>query len=153
MIPDLQKLLSQPGKKILFVGIGNLLKSDDGAGVYISRRIRETEKISALTVEMSIENYIGKINSLQPDILVLIDCADMGEQPGTIKLLKLDEIKDFTTNTHNISLKKISEFFNAQVFILGIQPLSVAFGEKISYIVARSAKNIIKQINNYKTIK
>jgi len=153
VIPDLQKLLSQPGKKILFVGIGNLLKSDDGAGVYISRRIRETEKISALTVEMSIENYIGKINSLQPDILVLIDCADMGEQPGTIKLLKLDEIKDFTTNTHNISLKKISEFFNAQVFILGIQPLSVAFGEKISYIVARSAKNIIKQINNYKTIK
>lgn len=153
MIPDLQKLLSQPGKKILFVGIGNLLKSDDGAGVYISRRIRETENISALTVEMSIENYIGKINSLQPDILVLIDCADMGEPPGTIKLLKLDEIKDFTTNTHNISLKKISEFFNAQVFILGIQPLSVAFGEKISYIVARSAKNIIKQINNYKTIK
>ncbi|MGB4291387.1 MAG: hydrogenase maturation protease [Bacteroidales bacterium] len=153
MIPDLQKLLSQPGKKILFVGIGNLLKSDDGAGVYISRRIRETEKISALTVEMSIENYIGKINSLQPDILVLIDCADMGEPPGTIKLLKLDEIKDFTTNTHNISLKRISEFFNAQVFILGIQPLSVAFGEKISYIVARSAKNIIRQINNYKTIK
>lgn len=153
MIPDLQKLLSQPGKKILFVGIGNLLKSDDGAGVYISRRIKETEKISALTVEMCIENYIGKINSLQPDILVLIDCADMGEPPGTIKLLKLDEIKDFTTNTHNISLKKISEFFNAQVFILGIQPLSVAFGEKISYIVARSAKNIIKQINNYKTIK
>lgn len=153
MIPDLQKLLSQPGKKILFVGIGNLLKSDDGAGVYISRRIRETENISALTVEMCIENYIGKINSLQPDILVLIDCADMGEPPGTIKLLKLDEIKDFTTNTHNISLKKISEFFNAQVFILGIQPLSVAFGEKISYIVARSAKNIIKQINNYKTIK
>ncbi|HOK26704.1 MAG TPA: hydrogenase maturation protease [Bacteroidales bacterium] len=153
MIPDLQKLLSQPGKKILFVGIGNLLKSDDGAGVYISRRIRETENISALTVEMCIENYIGKINSLQPDILVLIDCADMGEPPGTIKLLKLDEIKDFTTNTHNISLKKISDFFNAQVFILGIQPLSVAFGEKISYIVARSAKNIIKQINNYKTIK
>ncbi|HOK75270.1 MAG TPA: hydrogenase maturation protease, partial [Bacteroidales bacterium] len=97
MIPDLQKLLSQPGKKILFVGIGNLLKSDDGAGVYISRRIRETENISALTVEMCIENYIGKINSLQPDILVLIDCADMGEPPGTIKLLKLDEIKDFTT--------------------------------------------------------
>jgi len=153
VIPDLQKLLSQPGKKILFVGIGNLLKSDDGAGVYISRRIRETENISALTVEMCIENYIGKINSLQPDILVLIDCADMGEPPGTIKLLKLDEIKDFTTNTHNISLKKISDFFNAQVFILGIQPLSVAFGEKISYIVARSAKNIIKQINNYKTIK
>ena len=153
MIPELENLLSQPGKKILFVGIGNVLKSDDGAGVFISRRIKPTGRISALTVEMSIENYIGKINSLQPDILIIIDCADMGEPPGTIRLLPLERIRDLTTNTHNISLKRVSEFFSSQIYILGIQPLSVAFGEKISYIVARSARNIIRQINNYKTIK
>ena len=69
-------LMSQKDKKILFVGIGNLLKMDDGIGVYISRRIKERGSVSSLTVEVSIENYIGKINSLKPDILVLIDCVD-----------------------------------------------------------------------------
>ena len=42
---------------------------DDGVGVYISKRIKTTDNISSLTVEVSIENYIGKINSLNPDIL------------------------------------------------------------------------------------
>ena len=40
---NLNKLLSQKDKKILFVGIGNLLKMDDGVGVYISRRIKNAD--------------------------------------------------------------------------------------------------------------
>ncbi|MGQ9620773.1 MAG: hydrogenase maturation protease [Bacteroidales bacterium] len=153
MIAGLENLLSQTGRKILFAGIGNVLKSDDGVGVYISRRIKESENISSLTAEVSIENYIGKINSLKPDILVIIDCVDMGATPGTCKMLAVDEIWDFTFNTHNISLKKITEFFNFPVYILGIQPRSVVFGEKISYLVSISANRIIRQINNYKTNK
>ncbi len=88
MFDELNKLLSQEDKKKLFVGIGNLLKMDDGAGVYISRRIIPGGNISALTAEVSIENYIGKINSLDPDILILIDCMDIKSAPGTFKLLK-----------------------------------------------------------------
>lgn len=150
MASDLEKLLTQTGKKILFAGIGNVLRSDDGTGVYISRRIKNRRNILSLTVEVSIENYIGKINSLNPDILILIDCVDMGLPPGSFKLLRVDEVKDYTFNTHNISLKRVTEFFTAQVYILGIQPESIGFGEKISYLVTKVADNIVKQINNYK---
>ncbi len=73
MHKSLEDLILPEDRSILFVGIGNVLKSDDGAGVYISRNIRKRGNISSLTVEVSIENYIGKINSLDPDILVLID--------------------------------------------------------------------------------
>jgi hydrogenase 3 maturation protease len=144
---ELNKLLSQNDKKKLFVGIGNLLKMDDGAGVYISRKIKNRGTISALTVEASIENYIGKINSLNPDILVLIDCVDIKSPAGTFKLLTISKIQDLTFNTHNISLKRISEFFSMPVFILGIQPEKIGFGENISYLVKNVADKIIKQIN------
>ena len=150
MLPALDNILAQTDKKILFAGIGNVLKSDDGVGVYISRRIKPMKNIISLTVEVSIENYIGKINSLNPDIIVLIDCVDMNASPGTCRLLPVDEIQDFSFNTHNISLKRISDFFPAEVFILGIQPETIVFGEKISYLVAKVAKKIIKQINNKK---
>lgn len=144
---ELNRLLADKKKKKLFVGIGNLLKMDDGAGVYISEKIKQRGTIQSLTVETSIENYIGKINSIGPDILILIDCVDMKQTPGTYKLLKLYEIQDLTFNTHNISLKRLGEFFTMEVFILGIQPEKIDFGEKISYLVKNVANRIIKLIN------
>lgn len=147
MLTDFKELLSQNDKKILFVGIGNLFKSDDGAGVYISRKIKNSDHIFSLTVEVSIENYIGKINSLNPDILVLIDCADMKSPPGTFKLLPVGMAQDLTFNTHNISLSRLSEFFSIPVYILGIQPEKVDFGENISYIVMNVADKLIQLIN------
>ena len=147
MPETLDKLLAQKDKKILFVGIGNLLKMDDGVGVYISKKIKKRTNISSLTVEASIENYIGKINTLNPDILVLIDCVDIKAAAGTIKLLSVNQIHDLTFSTHNISLKRLTEFFKMPVFILGIQPEKIDFGENISYLVKDEADKIINQIN------
>lgn len=148
MLKDLKDLLIQKDRKILFVGIGNLLKSDDGVGVYISNKIKSRANISSLTVETSIENYIGKINSLKPDLLVLLDCVDLKSSAGTYKLLDVSQIQDLTFNTHNISLSRLSEFFEMPVFILGIQPEKVEFGENISYLVKNIADRIIKLINS-----
>jgi hydrogenase 3 maturation protease len=147
MFEQISKLTSQENKKILFAGIGNVLKKDDGVGVYISKRIKNNGNISSITVEVSIENYVGKINSLNPDILVLIDAVDLKSVPGTIKLLEINQINDITFNTHNISLKRLSEFFIMPVYILGIQPEKIDFGENISYLVEEVANKIIKQIN------
>lgn len=147
MFEELDRLLSHKGRKILFVGIGNLLKMDDGAGVYISRKIRNKGNLSSLTVETGIENYIGKINSLKPDILVLIDCVELGSAPGIFKLLELNQIQDLTFNTHNISLRRLADFFKMPVYILAVQPEKVDFGEKISYLVKSIANKIIKHIN------
>jgi hydrogenase 3 maturation protease len=147
VLRELEKILTQTGRKILFVGIGNVLKQDDGAGVYISNRIVERDNIGTLTVEVSIENYIGKINSLNPDILVLIDCMCMGAHPGSAVLLPVEKVIDITFNTHNISLRNIASFFTAEVFILGIQPVSIDFGENISYLVRIVSDEIINLIN------
>jgi len=139
--------LSRKDRKILFVGIGNVLKRDDGAGVYVSTRIRETENIKVITAEVSIENYIGKINSIDYDTLVLIDCADMKKPPGSFGLIPLEDVSDMTFNTHNISLKKLSEFFRNEVLILAIQPETIAFGENLSYIVLEACNTIVELIN------
>ena len=147
MQSDLKELLSQKDKKILFVGIGNVLKTDDGVGVYISRNIKNSEHILSLTAEVSIENYIGKINSLNPHLLIIIDCVDMKSFPGAYKLLPVNMIQDMTFNTHNISLSRLSEFFSMPVFVLGIQPEKIDFGENLSYLVVRVADRIIQLIN------
>ena len=147
MIEYLDNLIKQTDKIKLFVGVGNVLKSDDGIGVYISNKIKESNSILKLSVEISIENYLGKINSLNPDVLILVDCVDFGKQAGYYELLPAEKVKDFTFNTHNISLKRISELFLMPVYILGIQPKSIDFGEEISGIVIETAHKILNIIN------
>ncbi len=70
----------------------------------------------------------------------------MGSTPGTFKLMPVSNINDLTFNTHNISLKRISEFFRMPVYLLGIQPEKIDFGENMSYLVKEegvSPQNIL----------
>jgi hydrogenase 3 maturation protease len=144
---SLSSIIRQKHKKLLFVGIGNVLRSDDGVGVYICRNIKAINNIKTLIAEVSIENYIKKINDLNPDVLILVDCVNFNKKPGYSDLLPVEKIKDFTTNTHNISLKRISEFFKMKVLVLGIQPASLIFGENLSRQVKESADRIVENIN------
>jgi hydrogenase maturation protease len=143
----LAELLTVKDRKILFVGIGNLLRQDDGIGVYISTRLKESDTIKVITAEVSIENYIGKINSVEYDVLVLIDCVDIRKPAGSYELLPVERVHDMTFNTHNISLKRLSEFFRNEILILAIQPEKVGFGENLSYIVRDAGNRIIELIN------
>jgi hydrogenase maturation protease len=134
-------------KTILFVGIGNALKSDDGIGIYICNNIKQTNNIKTLIVESGIEKFVGKINSLNPEILILVDCTDFNKEPGFVDILSIEQIQDFTVNTHTISVKRISEFFDMKTYLLGVQPENVKFGEEFSKSVLNSANELITKIN------
>ena len=143
---DLADLLLS-SHRLLFIGVGNVLKRDDGVGVIITQGIIEKPGILALTVEVSIENYIGKINSLEPDEIVIIDCMELGGSPGAYRLMGLENVEDITFNTHNISLGKLGDFFHYPTYVLGIQPASIEFGDYLSPPVSSSAKEIVYLIN------
>ena len=124
-----------------------MLKSDDGVGVVISNRIFNRGKIRSLTVEVSIENYIGKINSLAPERIVLIDAMEIGSGPGSYRIIALEDVEDNTFNTHNISLGRLGEFLPFPAYVLGIQPLTMEFGDRLSGPVQKTAGEIIYLIN------
>ncbi len=144
---SLKQILDGRDRNILFAGVGNVLKKDDGVGVYIAERIKTGSRVSSLAVEMGIENYIGKINALAPDVLIIIDACDFGKDPGFISLAKASELMEVTTNTHNISLRKLSELFIMPVYILGIQPADIGFGEGMCSEVTEAANRIAELIN------
>lgn len=140
--------LSKSTRHLLFIGVGNVLKRDDGVGVIISKGIIERPGIRTLTVEVSIENYIGKINSLEPEEIVIIDCMELGGSPGTYRLMGLENVEDITFNTHNISLGKLADFFHYPTYVLGVQPQNVEFGDQLSPPVRAAAQKIVKIINH-----
>lgn len=144
---SLKQILDRQDRSILFAGVGNVLKKDDGVGVYIAERIKSGSRVRSLKVEMGIENYIGKINTLAPDILIIIDACDFGRYPGFLCLAKSSELMELTTNTHNVSLRKLAELFDMPVYILGIQPADIGFGEGMDKRVTEAANRIAELIN------
>jgi len=145
---ELRKILGRRNTRILFAGVGNVLRSDDGAGVYIVSQIEPSGNISTILVEASIENYISKINALAPDILVIADCIDFNRKPGHTGLVPIKEIKEFDISSHNISLRRVADHLKMETYVIGVQPSDLRVGEKLTPVVQKASDSIISLIRS-----
>lgn len=143
----LREIICREGSAVLFAGVGNVLRSDDGVGVYIVSSIKAQGLVSTLLVEASIENYISKINSLAPDILVIADCIDFNREPGYSGIVPVNQIHEFTITSHNISLRRIAGHLKMEVYVIGVQPADLRVGENLTPAVKKAADIIVGLIN------
>ncbi len=142
----LEELLQQ-NRRIVFVGLGNVLKGDDGIGVYIGQNIQENVKVKKVIAEISPENHLGKINELKPSVIVFADAVDFNRKPGFSELLTVSGLQDQTCHTHNVSLERLKDFLTAPIYVLGIQPRNLGFGDPFSKEALVAADRILKKIN------
>jgi hydrogenase 3 maturation protease len=134
MLEDLKQRLK--GKTVI-LGIGNSLRSDDGAGSLLASRIKDKTPFVVFDAQASPENYLEKIIREDPDTLVIIDAVDFGQEAGEVKLLEAKEIKTvnlFTTHNASISLtiNYLQSNLKADIIVLIIQPKNINFGDKLS---------------------
>jgi hydrogenase 3 maturation protease len=140
-------------KKVVFVGIGNTLRGDDGVGCYfveeLSKKIKN-DKISFINAGLCVENYLSKIVKLNPEVVIFVD-AYSGEVKQPYLLLNKDEIQNLTFSTHNISLVTIIEFLekdltDTQFYVLAIKPQSLKIQERISEGTKKLVDTIIEGV-------
>ena len=98
------------------------------------------------------ENYTGKIAKFNPDLVILIDAADMGKEPGTITLLPWEQTTGFSASTHTLPPYVMAEYLttavDCQVIVIGIQPQQVNFAESLSPSVESAVKEITGEFIN-----
>ena len=127
--------------KVVILGIGNTLRSDDGAGSVLTSRIKGKTPFVVFDAQESPENYLEKIIQEKPDTVVIIDAVDFGGKPGEFKFLQAQDIKTvnlFATHNASISLtiNYLQNNLKADIIILIIQPKNINFGDKLSREVA-----------------
>lgn len=81
-------------RRVLVVGVGNVLRSDDGFGVAVARRLAGRELPSGVTVA---ETGIGGIHLVHElmagyDALIVVDAVDRGRPPGSVLVIEADVI-------------------------------------------------------------
>ena len=148
----------------IILGIGNPLGGDDAVGPLVARRINERlateyevpgpstpnrQAITAIDAGSAPESYTSVIRRNRPEQLVLVDAADMGLPPGSVRLLAPEKIATLSFSTHSMPLSTLISYvqeFCGQVYIIGIQPKSTKAGGRLSVPVRKSGERVAELI-------
>jgi hydrogenase 3 maturation protease len=128
--------------RVLLVGAGNTLRGDDGAGPAIIALLEGKVNASLLDVGEVPESYFSRIFDAQADTIVFLDAANFGGAPGDVAVLEPEDLAGFSVSTHQMPVdlfcRYIRQNSRAGLFVIGIQPAQIGFGEPMSSPVAES---------------
>ncbi|MRR31300.1 hydrogenase 3 maturation endopeptidase HyCI, partial [bacterium] len=136
------------------VGVGSEINGDDAAGLWVVRGLLRTLKDSphCLCIEGGVvpENALGPLRKFDPDWVILVDAADFEATPGSIRLVDQAEIDGFSFSSHTLPLGMICTYLGKElgcpVWLLGLQPVSLEFGEPLTDPVQRAVDEIIVKL-------
>jgi hydrogenase 3 maturation protease len=142
-----------PPPKVALLGIGNELNGDDAAGVRVAESLLRRQRagkfsrpVLIVNAGLAPENVTGAVRRFGPDLVILVDAAELGEPPGTIHWLAWQETTGLTAATHALPPYMVAQYLTAelgcQVALIGIQRKDCGFGSPLSPPVRRAVRTV-----------
>ena len=139
-------------KKLIVLGVGNELKSDDGVGPFIINKLIdeniEKDNLLFINAETVPENFTGKIRKENPSHVIIVDACMMGAKPGEIKIVDKDDFANIGISTHSMSLSYFVKYLERdndfKVIFVGIEPETMDWGENPTLNVEKTACEFIE---------
>lgn len=135
--------------------VGNAMMGDDGAGPKLYEMMTHSPILGweAIDGGSAPENESHKVKALKPDTLIVVDAADMGLEPGDIRLIDSESIAEMLfMTTHNLPLNFLIDQLKEdipQVFFIGIQPDVVAFAFPMTPIVSDAVNTVYQSLSRW----
>lgn len=128
--------------RIVFVGVGNRMRGDDGVGPVLIDHLSD-HLPNIIDTGVTPEEYTGVIKRLNPSVIIIVDSADFGAKPGSVRMVEAGDISQVRISVHKISLEIIMDYLReetgADVFLLGIQPADISYSSTLSPDVSNAA--------------
>lgn len=123
-----------PGR-ILILGLGNPVRSDDGVGFHVVQQLLEAGLSEGIDAEVAGTAGLGLLELIAGyQRLVIVDAIDAGEPPGTVLKLSPKDLSGFTplhaASSHDVDL--------ATMFELGSR-LGQAMPEEVRIVAVQTA--------------
>lgn len=151
------KKWASDAKKLALLGVGSELRGDDIAGILVARRFSEDSKKHKNRIpskvfigETAPENLTGEIKRFKPTHLIIVDSADMGKKPGTVRSIDPNKAGGLSFCTHKLPVKILTDYIaestGCKIIIIGIQPKQIEFCGVPSKEIQKSAKTLADTI-------
>jgi hydrogenase maturation protease len=139
--------------KLVVLGIGNTLMSDDGVGIHVIHELQGRQKCQLLpqgNIEILDGGTLGFLlidRLAEADGMVVVDAANLGEAAGTVRVMGEAEIDRFLDDNPSLSVHEVGLVDLLQMMALsgqtprlralvGIQPETIGWGTEMSPAVA-----------------
>jgi hydrogenase maturation protease len=126
----------------LFLGVGNTLLTDEGAGVHALQYLQQNnditgdvEFVDAGTLSFTLADSIASARNL-----IILDAAELGEEPGHVRVFEGAELDDFLMSgkrsVHEVGFADLMDIARLQDCLpvnralIGIQPGSFGWGDE-----------------------
>lgn len=144
-------------KKIVILGVGNLLLKDEGVGIHVLRALKE----APLPTDVDLELIDG---GTSPDVfyllegadkLIIIDAVAGGSDPGSIYRFRANDIAvegKHILSIHQIGLLeglKMMEHMESKrkdVVIIGVEPKEMGWGLELSSDLQQKIPQIVEVV-------
>ena len=146
----LRDIVSDGRSPVHLVGVGNELRNDDAAGLEVASAIRSSlgaspgPGVKAYAGSNAPERLLSMLATKKGRI-VIFDAVEASLEAGTVVFRPMADTKYGFFGTHNIPLKLIPGLAErlGDVFLVGIQPSSLEFGQGLSDRVRESVGRIV----------
>lgn len=156
MIGKRRQHVRSPYKRILVLGVGNLLLSDEGVGVHVAQRMMTMDMPPEVQVVEGGTDGFGLVNVItEADRMILIDAVKGGGQPGSIYRFEIEDCPPypdiFKTSVHQISILEVINLSSLigttpRTTIIGIEPACMEMGMELSPAVEAKVPRVIQMI-------
>ena len=153
-------MISDTARDVIVLGLGNPLMSDEGIGGFLIERFLSRQQdyphvefIDAGTAGMSLLHLIANRKKV-----IIIDCAFMGAEPGSVKKFSPEDVKSVKKlahqSLHEADLLKILEISRQigsspeEIIIFGIEPLEIKLNMELSETLRAHIDDYIAVISN-----
>jgi hydrogenase maturation protease len=146
---------NQQPRRLIVLGIGNTLMSDDGAGIHVVNALQSQQRTTSFpagNIELLDGGTLGYLlidRISDADGLIIVDSANLGQAPGTLRVMEDAEIDRFLDDNQSTSVHEVGLIDLLQMMALnneaprlralvGIQPEMIGWGTEMSPVVAAS---------------
>ena len=145
--------------RVAVVGIGHELRGDDAAGVLIARSLQRRPEyqagghLLAIDAGMAPENVAGTLRRFGPDLVLLVDAAQMGAAPGAIVWLAWQDAEGISASTHSFPVSLLAGYLvdelGCAVGLLGIQPADTALDAPLSPPMRQAVDAVVQELVHF----
>lgn len=143
---------SDQSRTTVIIGVGNQLRGDDAAGIEVIRLLRSKPPQNCLLIDAGStpENYLGPVCHANPELIIIVDAAEMDETPGTIRELDPGMLEWRSLHTHSSNLSLLISYLRqettAEISMIGIQPAQRELGAPLSSEVKRAVDTLVLRL-------
>ncbi len=142
-----------PGEpvRLAVMGVGNELNGDDAAGVAVARALKKPfagrPRLLLIEAGPAPENFTGPLRRFAPQMVLIVDAANMGLEPGSVRWIEWQDTDGLSASTHSLPPSVLAAYLiheiGCRVALLGIQAQSLEFGQPLSAPVERAVAEVV----------